>query len=1229
MLQIQHIKKDYKTGTLVQHALNDVSLNLRDNEFVAILGPSGSGKTTLLNVVGGLDRYDSGDLIINGVSTKKYKDRDWDAYRNHTIGFVFQSYNLIMHQTVLSNVELALTISGISGRKRREMAENALRKVGLAEQMHKKPGQMSGGQMQRVAIARALVNNPDIVLADEPTGALDSETSVQIMDLLKEVAKDKLVVMVTHNPELAREYATRIVTFKDGHVIDDTEPFEPEIPEKEPIHKRLGRASMSFATALGLSFNNLKTKKARTLLVAFAGSIGIIGIALILALSTGVNTYIKNMEEETLSEYPLQLRQSGMDLSSMLSSSFVGTDEDTEEEAEERKIRITNVVEQMFGEVEINNLGKLKTHLEKKEASLSPYVRAVEYEYAIKPLIYQVEDGEELKVNPSELVQNISGGSVFSSMMGGSSMDIFYQLPVNEALYEDAYELKAGSWPKSSEDLVLVLSPSGGLTDLVPYVLNIKDQEALKEKIEEISRNKKGSSKKKAKEEDEEELILSYDEFLGRQFRLVNNSAVYVYDDEYEIWTDKSDNEEFMEDLIANGKVLTITGIVAPKDDSSAAMLSSGIAYPASLTQEIIREAAESDVVKAQLSDEKVNVFTGKEFGEEADGLDFGKLFNIDAEAISNMFSGAFGGLSSLDFSSLLGNGMDLSSMDLSSMDLSDMDLSELDLSNLNLGGEGMDASGFIDGNELSKLLPNYSEEEIAAMMNRVLVPKTPEDWNTWLSTMFTNVINGYMTYVGGDPTADIKSLGVTVQEYLLSSDAREILESQFAAFLSANADKLLTEDEIKEMVTKIVQGFAVYLMSNDSILEDIRSSSGMDLLTVAAKVKEIFETYLSTASEVTEMQQAVRARLSEITVTNEQMQSLASALYTGYESWAKASNRPDIDVISTKFGEYLKTESAQAILLSAAGDVIDQEALTKEVSEAFSGAMQEVSGQISQQISGVIKQMMQKITKQIGKSIEKAMGSFVQSLGSSMSGLFNIDTSALGNMFSMNMSAEEIQDLITSLMSGGSDSYENNLASMGYADLNEPTGISLYPRDFESKAEVTSFLDSYNQAQKNSGHEENVITYTDMVATMMSSVTKIVNAISYVLVAFVSISLIVSSIMIGVITYISVLERRKEIGVLRAIGASKGNISQVFNAETFITGILAGSIGVGISALLTIPINQIILNIAKVEGVRASLPIPAAIILIILSTVLTMIAGLLPAGKAAKSDPVAALRSD
>ena len=546
MLQIQHIKKEYRTGSLVQKALDDVSLNLRDNEFVAILGPSGSGKTTLLNIIGGLDRYDSGDLIINGISTKKYKDRDWDSYRNHTIGFVFQSYNLIPHQTVLSNVELALTISGIGKEERRKRAIDALKKVGLGEQLHKRPSQMSGGQMQRVAIARALVNDPDILLADEPTGALDSDTSIQVMDLLKEVAKDRLVVMVTHNPELAEEYATRIVNLRDGKIRSDTDEYiVDEQTLKEPEHKNMGKSSMSFLTALALSFNNLKTKKARTLLTSFAGSIGIIGIALILALSNGVNGYIQSIEEETLSEYPLQIQSTGFDITSMMVGN-TGTDDKSKDSSGKKnkdgQVKVMEMVTNMFSKMNTNDLKSLKKHLEKDNDALKSYTNAVEYDYDVDPQIYREDSDGVRQVHPDKSFSSIGIGadsganSMMSSMM---STNVFYRMPKNTSLYEKQYDVKAGRWPKKYNECVLVLSQDGGMSDFLLYTLGLRDQMELDDMIKAFA--------------SEEEIktpsslgTYTYKDILNKKFKLVNQADYYEYDSQYKVWKDKSDNAEYM-----------------------------------------------------------------------------------------------------------------------------------------------------------------------------------------------------------------------------------------------------------------------------------------------------------------------------------------------------------------------------------------------------------------------------------------------------------------------------------------------------------------------------------------------------------------------------------------------------------------------------------------------------------------------------------------------------------
>ena len=615
MLQIKNIHKQYKTGNLIQKALDDVSLNLRDNEFVAILGPSGSGKTTLLNIIGGLDRYDKGDLIINEISTKNYKDRDWDSYRNHTIGFVFQSYNLIPHQTILSNVELALTISGVSKSKRREKAMKALEQVNLANQAHKKPNQLSGGQMQRVAIARALVNNPDILLADEPTGALDSVTSVQVMELLKEVAKDRLVVMVTHNPELAEKYATRIVNLRDGKIRSDTNPYIIKNDEyNRAKHKNMGKTSMSFLTSLLLSFNNLKTKKGRTFLTSFAGSIGIIGIALILSLSNGVNSYIKSVEEDTLSEYPIQIQSTGLDISSML----VSDTNDSKEKTGEDDIEVSNRIINMFSKIGSNDLESLKRYLDSSECPIKEYSKAIEYTYNVVPKIYSKNTENLRQLNPDisfsslGMGSGVSSNSMMSSMM---STDVFYQMPSDKNLFKEQYDIKAGKWPQEYNECVLVLTPMGNISDFMLYTLGLRDYEELDNIVNKFSVGENV-------ETPDFEETYSYDDILNITFKLIDNSDCYEYDSEYKIWKDKSDNVEYMKNLVNNGEDIKIVGVVKPKE-GTAAMLQTGIYYPATLTDYIIKKAADSQIVKEQLESPEVNVFSGKRFDDNEEDSSF------------------------------------------------------------------------------------------------------------------------------------------------------------------------------------------------------------------------------------------------------------------------------------------------------------------------------------------------------------------------------------------------------------------------------------------------------------------------------------------------------------------------------------------------------------------------------------------------------------------------------
>ena len=1080
MLQLKEIHKEYKTGDLVQTALNKVSLNLRDNEFVAILGPSGSGKTTLLNIIGGLDRYDSGDLIINGISTKKYTDRDWDSYCNHTIGFVFQSYNLIPHQTVLANVELALTISGVSGAERKRRATEALQKVGLGNQLHKHPTEMSGGQMQRVAIARALVNNPDILLADEPTGALDSETSIQVMELLKEVAKDRLVVMVTHNPELAERYATRIVNLKDGVILSDTMPYNPDPSQLAPaVHKNMGRSSMSWLTSLALSFNNLKTKKARTLLTAFAGSIGIIGIALIISLSTGVNDYIDDMERSTLSEYPLQIMSSGMDLTSLLSggstsgSTTASSSASSGDSSDDEAIPVRQLITQMVSGITSNDLKSFKAYLESDDCTIAEDTTSIEYSYNVSPQIFREDaDGSIRQVNPDSSLSSLgissstSTNNIMSSMMNTS---VFSQLPENQELYNSQYQVKAGRWPEKHNECVVVLGADGSVTDYALYAMGLRDNAELDKMIQQFAQNQNVTIPDDFK-------TYSTDDFLGMTFKLVNASDCYVYDETYNLWKSKADDTDYMKQLVADGEDLTVVGIVQPKPDSSAAMLTSGIAYSADLTKHVIEQAENSDIVKAQMADPTINVLTGKEFGSDdaMSSFDLASLFSIDTDMLQSAFQ--------FDASAL----------------------------NFDLSG-AFDMSG--DSFDMSTLLD-------------------PDNFNFDL---------------------DLGDLGDM-------SDMPEIdLGDAF---------------------------------------------SGLDL-----------------------------------SISSDALEGLMKKVFDGYKNYVIGNGILNLDKIS--FSEYLKTEQFQQLMADAMSELVDTDAIESQVSTAIQQAMQTVMESYSSQITEAIQtqlgsamenamsQMMSEVMTQMSGNLQSAMEENIAKLSSQMENALKIDAKAFQNAIQFNMSEDDLTELMKSSMLSSTATYDSNLQNFGYADLDDPSQINIYPSDFDHKASVVDKLDAYNANMTAQGADDKVIHYTDLVGTLMTSVTEIINMISNMLVAFVSISLVVSSIMIGVITYISVLERRKEIGILRAIGASKHNISEVFNAETFIIGLCSGVMGIVLSEILLIPGNMLIRKVSGSASVTAVLPLQAAAVLILLAIVLTILGGFIPAKSASKSDPVKALRSE
>ena len=1254
MLQIKDIHKEYRTGNLVQRALDGVSLSLRDNEFVAILGPSGSGKTTLLNIIGGLDRYDRGDLIINGISTKKYKDRDWDSYRNHTIGFVFQSYNLIQHQTVLANVELALIISGVSKSERRRRAKEALEKVGLGAQIHKKPSQMSGGQMQRVAIARALVNDPEILLADEPTGALDSDTSVQVMDLLQEVAKERLVVMVTHNPELAQLYATRIVTVKDGRILSDTDPFVIDSESMAPpVHKNMGKSSMSFFTALSLSFQNLKTKKARTLLTSFAGSIGIIGIALILSISNGVDKYITNMEEETLSEYPLQIQSTGVDLTSMMMGAATA-----QSGKKDGEVGVAQMVTNMFSKMNSNDLESLKVYLDSNESSISQYANSVEYTYSVSPQIF-LENGKNIRqVNPDKSfsAMGLGSGSSNSIMSSTMSTDVFHEMPEDADLYKDQYDVKAGRWPENYKECVLVLTSQGDISDFLQYTLGLRDGKELDDMVHKFMAEE-------AVETPENEGPYTYDEILGKKFKLVNSTDYYEYDEEYKVWKDKSDNSSYMKKLVKNGEDLTIVGIVQPVEGATASMLTAGICYTPELTKHVIEKAASSEIVKQQLADEKINVFTGEEFGKEDNEnskFDMESLFSINADALQEAFQVDLSGFN-MDLSSLSGlsSGLNVEMPDMPDMsalagninlDESSMpDLSKL----IKLDDLDLDLSHMIDPEEILKNLPADQVPDMSQALKSVKFDFTEEK----VTALLKEVLTGYQESIKDKPEADMDKMQAALKQYLTSKEMNERLCKDLQELVKNNVNVDMSSEKLIAVAVGLMNQYQEYAKANGITQTDVASILAfLSQGEIQQQIKEEAENLVKNSVTVNITTKQIRDLL---------MQDVVAA----YPEYARNNSLPDPANLGTYFLEYMQTEDGQNRLMNGLMTLVDTsevqtqfsqametymksmmtsftDAIAKGIESKFTEIMEQVEKQLTKGIQTAMEQMMGNISSGMQEAMQSVMASVSSSITSAMSqamsGLGGLGSS-MGNMedalsinpeafakaIQMNMNEDDLSELMMSLLSSENSSYDGNLKKLGYADLNVPGGINIYPKDFESKSEIVGILDQYNADMEAAGEDEKVITYTDLVGTLMSSVTDIVNIISYVLVAFVAISLVVSSIMIGVITYISVLERKKEIGILRAIGASRHNVSQVFNAETFIIGFCAGAMGIGITLLLLIPANSIIRSLADGVNVKAALPPVAAVVLIGLSVVLTLLGGLIPSRKAAKSDPVTALRTD
>ena len=1082
MLELKGICKRYVTQSFTQVALDNVSLAFRDNEFVAILGPSGSGKTTMLNVIGGLDHFDSGDLLIDGISTKDFRDRDWDAYRNNRIGFVFQSYNLIPHQTILENVELALTLTGVGHAERRQRAREALEAVGLGEHVNKRPSQLSGGQMQRVAIARALINDPEIVLADEPTGALDSTTSVQVMDLLKDVARDRLVIMVTHNPELAYRYATRIVNLADGKITDDSDPFDvAEAARREA--KPTCKTSMSFMTALGLSARNLMTKKGRTAMTAFAGSIGIIGIAAILALSNGVNNYIKKVEEDTLSSYPLTISKQDYDLSSMMGGQEAAEDDggassasDSEDGSVEKsdKIPVVTAVKDMFASVKSNDMTSFKAWLDDGGDGIDKEINAIQYSYGVTPVVYRAGKGDEKPVRlvPNAMTEAMSGGASSAAMASMDSMgsSVFNEMIDDQSLLDSQYDVIAGHWPTSANEAVMVLSSRGTVGDYTLYSIGALDINELNDLVN-SAMTADGEVKTPQTGAD-----FTYDDALSTTFKVLSPANAYRKNEETGMWTDMSGDADFMAAKVADGIDVRIVGVVQPNETANASALTPGIAYTHALTRQLMERAADSQIVQEQLAHPETDVFTGKSFdelqSEAKQGVDLGSMFSVDEAAFKSAFS-----FDASAFSGAAG-GMDLSGIDLSGLDI---DLSgvgkDIDFSDIMAKAPAPDFSGVFEGLEL-----------------------TPEQ----------------MQQVGA------------------------LANQLFTGFMQSEQFKALMPEDLKD----------------------------------ASKLTNAFTAYL---------EQDATAR-----------QCLAQLKALGGGALAERLQQAMTDYVQKQLAPYLQ--------------------------QAMDQVMQTLSNQIAATVSAQLKAGAAGLMDQMATQ----MSSSFSSLASAM----HVDASAFARAIHFNMDAEDLSSLMMSYAKASKLTYDNNLTTLGYADEADPISVKIFPRDFEAKERVLDHIDAYNKQVKAAGHDERAISYTDYMGIIMGSVTDIVNTISLVLIAFVSISLVVSSIMIGIITYISVLERKKEIGILRAIGASKRNVANVFNAETFIEGLIAGVFAIVVVVLVSFPVNAWALANKQVPNLM-SLPVQDALALIAISVLLTVVAGLLPARSASKKDPVEALRSE
>ena len=1068
MLELKNIKKVYKTANEEVEALKGVSIKFRESEFVSILGQSGCGKTTLLNIIGGLDRYTSGDLIINGKSTKKFKDRDWDAYRNYKIGFIFQSYNLISHQTILSNVELSLTIGGISKKERKERAIKALEEVGLKDQIHKKPNQLSGGQMQRVAIARALVNNPDIILADEPTGALDTKTSIQVMDTLKRISKDKLIIMVTHNPELAEKYSNRIIKILDGKITEDSNPItEQQQQQKQPTKDtgKIGRTTMSFWTAFRLSLNNLLTKKGRTILVSIAGSIGIIGIALVQSVSNGFQGYVDSIEEEALTSYPLTIAQESTNLAGMLLAMRTSSSENVEP----GKIKEEQYISNVLGTLSTNDLKSFKKYIDENKKEIKDDISDLEYRYEVEPNIYAIDaTNKVVKLSPQNLFNTSFGGSM--SIMG--SMTSIYSPMMNDIeTINKSYDFLAGHLPENYNEMIIVLNDKNIISDLLVYSLGLRDTSELTQIVTKVMNGE-------TTEIHNEPMKFTYEDLLNIRLKLIMPTDKYRYNEQYGIYEDMTQDENFLREIYDNSEELKIVGILSPKEGVTTTALNLGVNYSSDLINHIIEYSKDTEIVKKQIENPNIDVLSGNRFDDPKNSLniDFADLVYVDADKLKSAFS---------------------------------IEIDE-----------------------------NFINEKT----------------------------QGFMEEIASGITADI-------------TEAREDFRNTLNDLAKEYAEKYgknISEDKVDETVNKFINQ-----KEFKQAIKEVESKYGIS----AEKLEKAYTGILK---------------------------GLIIAYLNGEELVNVIKNVPQ-EEIQNKINEAEKTATDKV-------KEIDKEKLKEYINKySDTAAMQKTYEEMA-------KKMIESLMK---RYVLSRVGDLTGVLTETMADAFKIDPQAIANAFTMNMSEDELTRIISVMLDNTKKDAKANLIAFGYQDLEDPTYIYFYFKSFEGKEHFKQFIEDYNTKVIANGHDEKEIKYTDTTGILMDSVKIIVNAVTYVLIAFISISLVVSSMMIGIITYISVYERTKEIGILRAIGASKKNISSIFNAETFIIGLLSGLFGIGITYILVPIINAVLHHFTGNIPLNATFYPANAIALVILSVILTLIGGLIPARAASKKDPVIALRTE